>query len=235
MVLYAASSARDTDFIVRLCDVHPDGRSIFVTEGILRARYRNSNEGDSTELLEPDEVAEYRIRCYPMANVFRQGHRIRLDVTSSSFPRFSRNLNTGEDVGTGTRMEVARQTVLHTAAYPSHVLLPVVRAVSLFDLSGRTALVTGSTRGLGLALAQALADAGARVAINGRTARGVRGAARRDRRRGRGAVRRHRRGRGRGRRRRARPCRRPRQQRGDAAAQAARAVLARRVAASCST
>ena len=126
MVLYAASTARDTDFIVRLCDVYPDGHSIFVTEGIIRARYRNSNEGDSTELLEPGEVAEYRIRCYPMANRFKKGHRIRLDVTSSSFPRFSRNLNTGEDVGTGTRMEVAHQTVLHTAAYPSHVVLPVV-------------------------------------------------------------------------------------------------------------
>jgi hypothetical protein len=125
-VLYAASSARDTDFVVRLCDVHPDGRSIFVTEGILRARYRNSTDGDSTELLEPNEVAEYRIRCYPAAIVFLAGHRIRLDVTSSSFPRFSRNLNTGEDVGTGTRIEVARQTVLHAAAYPSHIVLPVV-------------------------------------------------------------------------------------------------------------
>lgn len=125
VVLYAASSARDTDWIVRLCDVHPDGRSIFVTEGIVRARYRNSNEGDSTELLEPDEVAEYRIRCYPLANLFRRGHRIRLDVTSSSFPRFSRNLNTGEDVGTSTRMQVARQAVLHTDRYPSRVVLPV--------------------------------------------------------------------------------------------------------------
>ena len=125
MVLYAASSARDTDWIVRLCDVQPDGRSIVLTEGIVRARYRGSADGDSTELLEPNEVAEYRIRCYPVANVWRRGHRVRLDVTSSSFPRFSRNLNTGEDVATGTRMEVARQRVLHTAAYPSHVLLPV--------------------------------------------------------------------------------------------------------------
>jgi putative CocE/NonD family hydrolase len=124
-VLYAASSAKDTDFVVRLCDVHPDGKSIFVTEGILRARYRNSNDGDSMELLEPGEVAEYRIRCYPAAIVFKAGHRLRLDVTSSSFPRFSRNLNTGEDVGTGTRMEIAQQTVLHTDVYPSHVLLPV--------------------------------------------------------------------------------------------------------------
>ena len=126
MVLFAASSAKDTDFFVRVCDVYPDGRSIFLTEGVLRARYRNSNEGDSTELLEPGEVAEYRIRCYPMANVFERGHRIRLDVTSSSFPRFSRNLNTGEDVGTGTRIEIAQQTVLHTDVYPSHVLLPVI-------------------------------------------------------------------------------------------------------------
>jgi putative CocE/NonD family hydrolase len=125
MLLYAASSAKDTDFIVRLVDVHPDGKAIFVTEGIIRARYRNSHEGDSTELLEPGEVAEYRIRCYPAAIVFKAGHQIRLDVTSSSFPRFSRNLNTGEDIGTGTRMEVARQTVLHTDRYPSHVVLPV--------------------------------------------------------------------------------------------------------------
>jgi putative CocE/NonD family hydrolase len=128
MVLYAASSALDTDFIVRLCDVYPDGRSIFLTEGIIRARYRGSLEGESVELLEPGEVAEYRIRCYPLANVFERGHCIRLDVTSSSFPRFSRNLNTGEDVGTGTRMQVAHQTVLHTSAYPSRIVLPVIPA-----------------------------------------------------------------------------------------------------------
>lgn len=122
-VLYAASSARDTDFVVRLSDVHPDGRALVLSEGILRARYRHGF--DRTELLEPNEVAEYRIRMYPTSNLFRRRHRIRLDVTSSSFPRFSRNLNTGGDVATGTRMEVARQTVLHTSAYPSHILLPI--------------------------------------------------------------------------------------------------------------
>ena len=126
MVLYAASSAKDTDWIVRLSDVYPDGRAIFLTEGIIRARYRGGVDGDTVELLEPGEVAEYRIRCYPTANVFRRGHRLRLDVTSSSFPRFSRNLNTGEDVGTGTRMEVAQQTVLHTDRYRSRVVLPVI-------------------------------------------------------------------------------------------------------------
>jgi putative CocE/NonD family hydrolase len=128
MVLYAASSARDTDFVVRVCDVHPDGRSIFVTEGIIRARYRNSMVGESTELLEAREAAEYRIRLYPAANTFLRGHRLRIDVASSSFPRFSRNLNTGDDVGTGTRMEVARQAILHTDRYPSRVVLPVVPA-----------------------------------------------------------------------------------------------------------
>lgn len=94
-----------------------------LTEGILRARYRGGLS--RTELLEPGEVAEFRIRLYPMSHVFRAGHRIRLQVTSSCFPRFSRNLNTGEDVGTGTRMRTARNTVLHSTACPSHVLLPV--------------------------------------------------------------------------------------------------------------
>ncbi len=126
VVLYAASSAKDTDFIVRISDVFPNGKAIFMTEGIIRARYRKSEAGESVELLEPGEVEEYRVRCYPIANVFKRGHRVRLDLTSSSFPRFSRNLNTGEDVATGTRMEVARQTVLHTSAYPSHVVLPVL-------------------------------------------------------------------------------------------------------------
>jgi hypothetical protein len=123
-VLYAASSAPDTDFTVRLSDVQPDGRALFLCEGIVRARYRNGL--DRAELLEPGEVAEYRVRMYPTSNLFRRGHRLRLDVSSSSFPRFSRNLNTGEDIATGTRMQIARQTVLHTDAYPSHVLLPVV-------------------------------------------------------------------------------------------------------------
>ncbi|HTX00495.1 MAG TPA: CocE/NonD family hydrolase, partial [Acidimicrobiales bacterium] len=124
-VLYVASSAPDTDFLVRLVDVHPNGKAILVSEGMLRARYRLGNDGDRTELLEPGEATELRIRCYPTAIVLPAGHRLRVDVTSSSFPRFSRNLNTGEDIGTGTRMQVAHQTVLHTSAYPSHVVLPV--------------------------------------------------------------------------------------------------------------
>ncbi len=173
MVLFAASSAKDTDFFVRVCDVYPDGRSIFLTEGILRARYRNSNEGDSTELLEPGEVAEYRIRCYPMANVFERGHRIRLDVTSSSFPRFSRNLNTGEDVGTGTRIEVAQQTVLHTDVYPSHVLLPVIPLVRPDEMPSIAARAPACRHG------RAAAEGNARGAAAGARPRGrARGARR---------------------------------------------------------
>jgi len=125
-VLYAASTAKDTDFVVRFADVHPNGGAFVIAEGIVRARYRSGDERQ--ELLEPGEVQEYRIRLYPTSNVFKRGHRLRVDVTSSSFPRFSRNLNTGEDVATGTRIEIAAQTVLHTAEYPSHVLLPIIPA-----------------------------------------------------------------------------------------------------------
>ncbi|WP_419162709.1 CocE/NonD family hydrolase [Candidatus Palauibacter sp.] len=123
LVLYAESSARDTDFVARLTDVDRAGRSFVLTEGILRARYRGGLS--RTDLLEPNVVAEFRIQLYPMSHVFRAAHCIRLQITSSCFPRFSRNLNTGEDVGTGTRMRTARNTVLHTAAYPSHLRLRV--------------------------------------------------------------------------------------------------------------
>ena len=123
-VLYVASSAPDTDFVVRLSDVYPDGRALFLAEGVIRARYRHGYE--RTELLEPGEPTELQIRMYPTSNLFRRGHRLRVDVTSSSFPRWSRNLNTGEDVGTGTRMQIAHQTVLHSSEYPSRVVLPVI-------------------------------------------------------------------------------------------------------------
>lgn len=125
-VLYAASEARDCDFVVRLADVHPDGRSIFVAEGFIRARHRNGLE--HSELLEPGRVEEYHIRCYPTSMVFKRGHRLRVTVASSSFPRISRNLQSGGDIATDTEADavVATQTVLHDAAHPSHLLLPVV-------------------------------------------------------------------------------------------------------------
>jgi putative CocE/NonD family hydrolase len=124
MVLYAASSAPDTDFTVKLVDVFPNGYAMNLSEGIIRARYRNDDA--NPELLERGEPQKYTIGMYPTSNVFKRGHRIRVDISSSSFPRFSRNLNTGESVATGTRVAVAHQTVLHSSEYPSHVVLPVI-------------------------------------------------------------------------------------------------------------
>lgn len=124
VVLYAASSARDTDFTAKLIDVFPDGRAIHLAEGILRARHRFGFE--RAELLEPGEVTEFRIQLAPTSNVFQRGHNLRLEISSSNFPRFDRNLNTGESITTGTRMQVAHQTILHTQTYPSHILLPII-------------------------------------------------------------------------------------------------------------
>jgi len=124
VVLYAASSARDTDFTAKLVDVHPDGKAIHLAEGILRARHRKSME--AVEFLEPNEVAEYRIQLAPTSNLFKTGHRMRVEISSSNFPRFDRNLNTTDPIGYGTQWQIARQTVLHTSAYPSHIVLPVI-------------------------------------------------------------------------------------------------------------
>ena len=124
MVLYAASSARDTDFTAKLVDVYPDGRAIHLSEGILRARHRASME--TVEFLEPNEVAVYRIEMAPTSNLFTKGHRLRVEISSSNFPRFDRNLNTGEDMFTSTRMAVAHQTVFHDGSYPSHIIVPVI-------------------------------------------------------------------------------------------------------------
>ena len=93
LVLYIASSARDTDFTGKLVDVFPDGRALALTDGILRARYRNSLS--APELLQPNTIYELHIDLIATANVFRAGHCIRLDVSSSNFPRFDRNTNTG--------------------------------------------------------------------------------------------------------------------------------------------
>ena len=123
--LFASSSAPDTDFVARLTDVDPEGRSLNVTEGVIRARFRENVWG-APKLIEPGRIYEYTIDLQVTAHVFRRGHRIRLQVTSSSFPVWDRNLNTGEDPATGTRMAVARQTVHHGGAYLSQLLLPVV-------------------------------------------------------------------------------------------------------------
>ncbi len=125
LVLWAATSARDTDFVAKLCDVEPDGVSRILAEGILRARFREGH--DRPQLVTPDEVLEYRIDLVATSNVFLGGHRIRVLVTSSSFPRFDRNANTGHTLGVDGPGDLvtARQTIFHDARRPSHIVLPV--------------------------------------------------------------------------------------------------------------
>jgi hypothetical protein len=122
--LYAATTARDTDWTAKLVDVHPNGFAQNIQDGIVRARYRDL--GGQASLLEPGRVYEYAIDLWATSNTFLPGHRIRVEVSSSNFPRFDRNLNTGEDPATGTRMEVATQSVYRSAEYPSHIVLPVI-------------------------------------------------------------------------------------------------------------
>jgi hypothetical protein len=125
IVLYASSDAVDTDFVVKLIDVHPDGRSIGMAEGVVRARYRESLS--KPQLLEPGKVYTFTIDLIGTSHVFLPGHRIRVDVTSSHFPQYDRNPNIGEPFGQTATVKVARQAVYHTASQPSHVVLPVVR------------------------------------------------------------------------------------------------------------
>ncbi len=124
MVLYAASSARDTDFTAKLVDVHPDGRAYNLCDGICRARFRAGR--DAPQLLEPGKVERYEIDLWVTSNLFRAGHRIRVEVSSSNFPRFDRNPNSGKPFGTDTELLTAEQTVFHNETYPSHIVLPVI-------------------------------------------------------------------------------------------------------------
>jgi len=124
--LFVSSSASDTDFTGKLVDVFPDGRAMILTEGILRARYRNSFT--ELELMEPGKIYELRLNLWATANVFLPGHRIRLEVSSSNFPRFDRNSNTGGDIvnETADQYQPAINHIFHNAAHPSHLILPVV-------------------------------------------------------------------------------------------------------------
>ena len=122
--LFAASTARDTDFTATLVDLYPDGRAIHITEGIVRARFRASYE--TPTLIEPGKVCEYKIVLWETSNLFKQGHCIRLEVSSSNFPRFDRNLNTGGETGLDGELQVAEQKIFHSAQYPSHLILPII-------------------------------------------------------------------------------------------------------------
>jgi len=124
VVLYAASSAVDTDFTALLADVDSSGFARLLTDGIVRARYRNSTA--RVEPIEPGKVYKYDIDLWATSNLFKAGHRIRLYVSSSNFPRFDRNLNTGEAALGATRIVKARQTVYHDRQRPSALVLPVI-------------------------------------------------------------------------------------------------------------
>jgi uncharacterized protein len=124
--LWAISSAQDTDFVARLTDVAPDGRSFNLTDGIVRARYRNWAGGEPASPIEPGRAYAYQIDLWATSNVFRAGHRIRVQVTSSSFPRWDRNPNTGRPFAGDAALAVAYQTILHDSEHPSHIMLPMV-------------------------------------------------------------------------------------------------------------
>lgn len=114
-VLYVATSAKNTDFIVRLSDVHPNGDSYNVCDGILRTS--SNSVADATRI---------EVDLWPTSMLFKEGHRIRVHVTSSSYPRFDRNPNTGREIPTETRTTAARQEIFHDDARPSHIVLPVI-------------------------------------------------------------------------------------------------------------
>jgi len=122
--LFAATSARDTDFTARLVDVYPDGRAYNMADGIVRARYRKSVL--EPELVTPGEVNEYVINMGNSSQLFRKGHRIRLDISSSNFPLFDRNMNTGNPVGEDAQGIPAMQSIYHQSECPSYIDLPVI-------------------------------------------------------------------------------------------------------------
>jgi uncharacterized protein len=122
--LYASSSGVDTDFTAKLVDVSPDGFAQNLTEGIVRARYRDSQEQPA--LMNPGQTYKFTVDLWSTSNVFRKGHRLRVEISSSNFPRFDRNLNTGEDNASGRKPVPANNTVYHDAEHPSALILPVV-------------------------------------------------------------------------------------------------------------
>jgi putative CocE/NonD family hydrolase len=124
--LFFSTNVTDTDFFATLSDVHPDGRAILITEGAMRTRYRESLE--KTKLLTPNQPYELKIPLWETSNVFKAGHRIRLHITSSNFPRFNRNLNSGKPMVEEMEQDirVANQVILHDSRHPSSLVLPVI-------------------------------------------------------------------------------------------------------------
>ena len=124
--VYAASSAPDTDFIGRLVDVYPDGQAINITEGVIRARFRKSEYWEKPELIKPGVIYDYTIDLQATSNVFKKGHRVRLDITSSDFPLWDRNLNTGHIPWLDTEIKKADQCIYHNSHNNSYLILPII-------------------------------------------------------------------------------------------------------------
>ena len=130
-MLWGASDGLDTDFTAKLLDVYPHGRNVpgsppggyelNLCDSIIRARFRNGFHAE--QLMTPDEVYRFRIIMYPTANHFAAGHRIRVDISSSNYPRFDANPNTGEPLGYSRRWLTAHQSIHHDAHHPSRLLL----------------------------------------------------------------------------------------------------------------
>ena len=132
VILWASSTARDTDFTAKLIDVYPasadfpGGFDLNLEDGIIRARFRDSLNEE--KLMVPGTVSRFTIRLYPTSNIFKKGHRIRVDISSSNFPRFDVNPNSGEPLNDNYRVVVADNTIYHDSAHPSHIVLPVIPA-----------------------------------------------------------------------------------------------------------
>ncbi|MGA8866734.1 MAG: CocE/NonD family hydrolase [Candidatus Sulfotelmatobacter sp.] len=124
--LFVKSSAVDTDFTAKLVDVDPDGFARDLTEGILRMRYRASPE--HAALMNPGQIYEIPLDLWATSNVFLRGHSLRLEISSSNFPRFDRNLNTGEEIRFARASVAASNTILHDAQHPSSLVLPIMPA-----------------------------------------------------------------------------------------------------------
>ena len=128
LVLYASSTARDTDFAATVVDVHPDGRAINLKTGLVRARFRESLNQPS--FLEKGKVYTFEVTIGNTSNVFKKGHRLRVQLASAYFPEYGRNLNTGAPIGRTAETVRAQQTIHHDAAHPSYLLVPVIPAPS---------------------------------------------------------------------------------------------------------
>src|SRR5579863_8169436 len=122
--LYASSSAPDTDFTAKLLDIWPTGFRQRLCDGMVRARFRDGM--DKPSLIEPGKIYHFSIDCWNTSQVFKAGHRIGLEIASSAFPKFDRNLNTGAPPGMTTEVAVAQQYIYHDAEHPSAVALPVI-------------------------------------------------------------------------------------------------------------